>query len=72
MLEHDINVGNAAPIKQHPYRINASKSKIMRDEVKYICWRMTWLRQVQVLGVLLAFWFLNLMVRPGYVRIIER
>lgn len=36
VLEHDINVGNADPIKQHPYRVNASKRKIMRDGVRYL------------------------------------
>jgi hypothetical protein len=36
VLEHDINVGNATPIKQHPYRVTASKRKIMRDEVSYL------------------------------------
>ena len=36
VLEHDINVGNAAPIKQHAYRVNASKRKVMKDEVRYL------------------------------------
>ena len=27
-IYHDVDVGNADPIKQHPYRLNPSKQKI--------------------------------------------
>lgn len=30
MLQHDIDVGNAAPIKQHSYRVNAVKRSVMK------------------------------------------
>ena len=33
---HEVNVGNAKPIKQHPYRINPEKTKAMRKEVEYL------------------------------------
>ena len=36
MLCHDIDVGNAKPVKQHPYRVNPVKLKHMRDEVSYM------------------------------------
>lgn len=36
VLEHDIDVGEARPIKQHPYRINADKRKQMEKEVAYL------------------------------------
>lgn len=36
VLYHDINVRDAAPIKQHPYRMNASKRATMRKEVEYL------------------------------------
>lgn len=67
VLEHDINVGNATPIKQHPYRINASKRKMMRDEVKYLL-------ENDLATPSSSPWSSPciLVVRPGYVRIIER
>ena len=32
---HDIDVGDTPPIKQHPYRVNPVKLKIMRNEIDY-------------------------------------
>ena len=34
--QHDVNVGNAHPIKQHPYQINPIKLAAMRQEEKYM------------------------------------
>ena len=36
VLEHDIDVGDASPIKQHPYRVNAVKRAAMRQETQYL------------------------------------
>ena len=36
IMYHDVDVGQAQPIKQHPYRVNAVKLKAIRDEVKYM------------------------------------
>lgn len=36
VLEHDIEVGESRPIKQHPYGVNAAKSTIMKQEVDYL------------------------------------
>ena len=33
---HDVDVGNALPIKQHPYRVNQIKAKQMQKEVEYM------------------------------------
>ena len=33
---HDVDVGEAVPIKQHPYRVNPLKLKIIREEVTYM------------------------------------
>ena len=33
---HDVDVGSATPIKQHPYRVNPLKLEIMRKEVAYM------------------------------------
>ncbi|CAM4600561.1 unnamed protein product [Leuciscus chuanchicus] len=36
VLEHDINVGDAVPIKQHAYRMNSVKRDLVRKEVEYL------------------------------------
>ncbi len=36
MVIHDVDVGEAEPIKQHPYRVNPRKREIMRKEVEYM------------------------------------
>ena len=33
---HDVDIGNALPVKQHPYRINPVKLTYMRNEVEYM------------------------------------
>ena len=33
---HDVDIGDAKPIKQHPYRLNPEKQKILHDEIKYL------------------------------------
>ena len=32
----NVDVGNADPIKQHPYRLNPSKQKYLKEEIKYL------------------------------------
>ena len=36
LIEHDVDVGNATPIKQHPYRVNPVKLEAIRSEIKYM------------------------------------
>ena len=36
VIYHDVDVGDAKPIKQHPYRLNPSKAKYLHEEVKYL------------------------------------
>lgn len=36
LVVHDVDVGNAKPVKQHPYRVNPQKREIMRKEVEYM------------------------------------
>lgn len=36
VLEHDIDIQNARPIKQHPYRANPVKRALMRKECEYL------------------------------------
>jgi hypothetical protein len=33
---HDVDVGDAAPIKQHPYWLNPLKREVMRNEIQYM------------------------------------
>ena len=33
---HDVDVGDTPPIKQHPYRVNPMKLKLMRNEIDYM------------------------------------
>ena len=33
---HDIEVGDASPIKQHPYRLNPIKLQHLKKEIKYM------------------------------------
>ena len=35
-IYHDVDVGNADPVKQHPYRLNPSKQKYLKEEIKYL------------------------------------
>ena len=34
MMDHDVDVGDAAPIKQHPYRVSPMKREKISEEVK--------------------------------------
>ncbi len=36
VLQHDIKVGDAIPIKQHAYHVNVAKRAVMRSEVAYL------------------------------------
>ena len=36
VAEHDVDVGDAKPIKQHPYRVNPEKRDIMKKEIDYM------------------------------------
>ena len=36
MIQHDVELNREAPVKQHPYRLNPRKEKLMKEEVKYM------------------------------------
>ena len=36
MITQDVEVGDAAPIKQHPYRLNPSKQEHLNKEINYL------------------------------------
>ena len=33
---HDVDVGTAEPVKQHPYRVNPEKRRVLQQEVEYM------------------------------------
>ena len=35
-IAHDVDTGNAPPIKQHPYRLNPIKQQYLDEEIKYL------------------------------------
>ena len=35
-IYHDVDVGDATPVKQHPYRLNPAKQKYLHEEIKYL------------------------------------
>lgn len=36
LLDHDIEVGDAKPIRQHSYRVNSGKHRFLDEEVQYM------------------------------------
>ena len=36
LIEHDVDVGDSAPIKQHPYRVSPMKRELLDKEVQYM------------------------------------
>ena len=36
LIEHDVEVGDSAPIKQHPYRVSPMKKELLDKEVQYM------------------------------------
>ncbi|CAB4009566.1 Hypothetical predicted protein, partial [Paramuricea clavata] len=36
MISHDVDFGDASPIKQHPYRLNPTKAKYLDQEIQYL------------------------------------
>jgi len=36
LIQHDVDVGDAKPVKQHPYRMNPQKLAILEKEIQYL------------------------------------
>ena len=36
LIEHDVDLGDSAPIKQHPYRVSPTKKELLDKEVQYM------------------------------------
>ena len=36
LIEHDVDVGDSAPVKQHPYRVSPMKKELLDKEVQYM------------------------------------
>ena len=35
-MHHYVDVGTAQPVKQHPYRVNPEKRRVLQQEVEYM------------------------------------
>ena len=35
-IQHDVDVGDVKPCKQHPYRVNPPRAQHMESEIKYM------------------------------------
>ena len=35
-IYHDVNVEDSQPVKQHPYRMNPTKQKYLKEEIQYL------------------------------------
>ena len=35
-IYHNVDVGNASPVKQHPYRLNPTKQKYPKEEIQFL------------------------------------
>lgn len=35
-IYHDVDVGDASPVKQHPYRLNPIKQKYLKEEIQFL------------------------------------
>ncbi len=66
MTCHDVDVGQARPIKQQPNRLNPHKLKLVCKEIKYMLHDKI-LNEVKVSGAHRLSWYLNLMVTKGFV-----
>ena len=59
-IYHDVNVEDSQPVKQHPYRMNPTKSKYLKEEIQYLL-DNDFIDLAKVNGVHLAFLCQNLM-----------
>jgi hypothetical protein len=58
---HDVDIGDAAPIKQHLYWLNPLKREVMRNEIQYMLDNDI-IEPSIVTGGLLLFWYLSLII----------
>ena len=65
LMEHDVDVGDSAPIKQHQYRVSPMKKELLDKEVQYML-------QNDLTGVLHASWSQNMMADSVFVQTLEK
>ena len=59
-IYHDVNVEDSQPVKQHPYRMNPTNQKYLKEEIQYML-DNDCIEPSQMNGVLLVFLFHNRM-----------
>ena len=70
LIEHDVDVGDSAPIKQHPYRVSPMKKELVNKEVQYML-KNDIIEESQT-GVLHASWSQNMTADSDFVQTLEK
>ena len=68
LIEHDVDVGDSSPIKQHPYRVSPMKKELLDKEVQYMLKNDI----IEVTGVPHASWSQNMMADSDFVQTLEK
>ena len=68
LIEHDVDVGDSSPIKQHPYRVSPMKKELLDKEVQYMLKNDI----IKVTGVPHASWSQNMMADSDFVQTLEK
>lgn len=71
LIEHDVDVGDASPIRQRFYRVPFEKRLKLESEIQYRLRMILQNHRLQV-GLRRVYWLENQMERLGFVRIIEK
>ena len=71
LIEHDVDVGDSATIKQHPYRVSPMKKELLDKEVQYMLKNVI-IEEIKVTGVPHASWSQNMTVDSDFVQTLEK
>ena len=71
LIEHDVDVGDSAPIKQYPYRVSPMKKELLDKEVQYML-ENDIIEESQVTGVPHASYSQNMMADSDFVQTLEK
>ena len=69
LIEHDVDVGDSGPIKQHPYRVSPMKKELLDKEVQYML-KNDIIEESQSNQLPHASWSQNMMADSDFVQIL--
>ena len=69
LIEHDVDVGGSAPIKQHPYRVSPMKKELLDKEVQYMFKNGIIEERIEIPH---ASWSQNMMADSNFVQTLEK